>query len=118
MSVQTFDVTADALQVSPAAAAHLKKQLQLSGRTAVRVSVKESGCTGYMYVLDEVDQTLAGDLEMHLDNGLDLYIDASSLPVLRGTRLDFEKQGVNRTLKFHNPNVTAACGCGESFSIS
>ncbi len=118
MTVETFDVGADAVQVSPAAAAHLKKQLQLSGRRAVRVSVKESGCTGYMYVLDEVDQNLSDDIEMHLDNGLDLYIDASSLPVLKGTRLDFEKEGVNRTLKFHNPNVTAACGCGESFSIS
>ena len=34
-----------------------------------------------------------------------------------GTQLDYVKEGINRTLKFLNPNVTAACGCGESFSI-
>ena len=49
---------------------------------------------------------------------LDIFVDRASLPVLQGTRLDFEKEGLNRTIKFHNPNVTAACGCGESFSIS
>tara|TARA_R110002110_G_scaffold114374_6_gene283823 strand:+ start:12853 stop:13209 length:357 start_codon:yes stop_codon:yes gene_type:complete len=118
MSVETFDVSTDALLVTPAAAAHLKKQLALSGKHAVRISVKESGCTGFMYVLDEVEQGEAGDLELHPEEGLDVYVDTGSLKVLRGTRVDYEKEGLNRTLKFHNPNVTAACGCGESFSIS
>jgi len=118
MSVATYDVTTDALQVSPAAADFLHKQLQRAGKPALRVSVKESGCTGYMYVMDEVDSGEAGDLTLALDNGLTVYVDPASLPVLRGTRLEFEKEGLNRTIKFHNPNVTAACGCGESFSIN
>ncbi|PLW82340.1 iron-sulfur cluster assembly accessory protein [Kineobactrum sediminis] len=118
MSVETFDVTTDAVVISPAAASHLKKQLEQSGKRAVRISVRESGCTGFMYVMDEVDQSATGDLEVHLENGLDVFIDPSSLPVLNGTRVDYEREGVNRTIKFHNPNVTAACGCGESFSIS
>ena len=118
MSVETFDVTTDALQVTPAAAAHLKKQLAQSGKHAVRISVKESGCTGFMYVLDEVEQGEPGDLELHPEEGLEVFVDTGSLQVLKGTLVDFEKEGLNRTLKFHNPNVTAACGCGESFSIS
>ena len=58
-----------------------------------------------------------GDLEVHLENGLDVFIDPGSLPVLNGTRVDFEKEGINRVIKFNNPNVTAACGCGESFAV-
>ncbi len=118
MSVETFDVSSDALRVSEAAANHLKNQLQRHGGRGVRVSVKESGCTGYMYVMDEVEQSEDGDLVMALDNGLELYIDPASLPVLKGTEIAYEQEGINRTIKFHNPNVTAACGCGESFSIS
>ena len=118
MSVETFDVNTDALQVSPAAATYLKKQLGQSGKRALRISVRESGCTGFMYVMDEVDAGQDGDLALHPDAELDIFVDPASLPVLQGTRVDFEKEGVNRTIKFHNPNVTAACGCGESFSIS
>jgi len=118
MSVETFDVTSDAIHISGAAASHLKKQLELHGGQGVRLSVKESGCTGFMYVMDEVEHSEQGDLVMALDNGLELYIDAGSLPVLKGTEIAYEKEGINRTIKFHNPNVTAACGCGESFSIS
>lgn len=118
MSVATFDVTTDALQVTPAAADFLKRQLDRVGKPALRVSVKESGCTGFMYVMDEVDSGEPDDLALRLENGITVYVDPKSLPVLQGTRLEFEKEGVNRNIKFHNPNVTAACGCGESFSIN
>ncbi|MFV0276869.1 MAG: HesB/IscA family protein [Parahaliea sp.] len=118
MSVQSFDVSRDAVQVTEAAAIYLKKQLEKHGGRGVRISVKESGCTGYMYVMNEVEHSEQGDVVMNLDNGLELYIDAASLPVLRGTQIVYEKEGVNRSIKFHNPNVTAACGCGESFSVN
>lgn len=118
MSVETFDASSDAIRVSEAAASHLKKQLEQKGGRGVRISVRESGCTGYMYVMDEVEHSEEGDLVMALDNGVELYIDRASLPVLQGTEIAYEKEGINRTIKFHNPNVTAACGCGESFSVN
>ena len=34
-----------------------------------------------------------------------------------GTTIDYVKEGVNSNLSFINPNVSAQCGCGESFSI-
>lgn len=114
MAVETFDVSKEAISVSAAAARHLKQQLKKGG---VRISIKESGCTGYMYVMDEVDAREDGDLSMTLDNGLQVYIDTAALPLLQGTHIDYELQGVNRSIQFHNPNVTAACGCGESFSV-
>ena len=121
MSVEIFDVTQDSrsvISVTEAAAAHLLKQVQLKGMSAVRLSVKESGCTGYMYVMEEVDAPQSGDLTVSAENDLTVYVDVGSLPYLRGTELDIVQQGVNRTLQFNNPNVSVACGCGESFDIS
>jgi iron-sulfur cluster assembly accessory protein len=117
MSVETFDVSTDVLSVTPEAAQHLKNQVEAKGKTAVRISVKESGCTGYMYVMEEVAQGETSDVTVALDNGVNVFVAADSLGVLRGTQLDYVKEGINRTLKFLNPNVTAACGCGESFSV-
>ena len=117
MSVESFDVSTDVLSVTPEAAQHLKNQVEKEGKRAVRISVKESGCTGYMYVMEEVDSNEDSDIALDLDNGIAVYVDADSIGVLRGTQLDYVKEGINRTLKFLNPNVTAACGCSESFSI-
>jgi iron-sulfur cluster assembly accessory protein len=84
----------------------------------VRLSVKESGCTGFMYVVDLVPASDADDLHMPLADDLELLIDRKSLAVVSGTQIDFVKEGVNRQLKFLNPNAKDYCGCGESFSVS
>ena len=118
MSVQTYDATTDVLSVTPGAAQHLEAQAKASGKSGVRVSVKESGCTGYMYVLEEVDGGGDGELSMPLGGGVQLHIAPDSIPFLQGTVLDYVQEGVNRALKFNNPNATAACGCGESFTIA
>jgi iron-sulfur cluster assembly accessory protein len=117
MSVETFDVSADVIRVTPEAATHLKHTAESKGTSGVRISVKESGCTGYMYVMEEVNSGEDSDVSLSLDNGVHVFVDADSIGFLRGTELDYVREGINRTLKFRNPNVTAACGCGESFSI-
>ena len=121
MSVEVFDVekaAASAVSITGSAAAHLLKQVQLKGKSAVRLSVKESGCTGYMYVMEEVDSPEDGDITITAENDLQLFVDPGSLPYLRGTELDMVQQGVNHNLQFNNPNVSVACGCGESFDIA
>jgi iron-sulfur cluster assembly accessory protein len=117
MSVETFDLTRP-LTVTDAAAEHFRKRLTGAGRAAVRIAVKESGCTGFMYVLEEVDAGSAGDAALTLDNGVTVYVDAGAVEFLRGTQVDYAREGINRTLRFNNPNVVAECGCGESFSVS
>lgn len=117
MSVETFDVKSELVTVTPAAAEHFRASLAGKGFTGVRISVRESGCTGFKYVMDEVESSGAGDVELHLDNGITLFLEPEALAFLRGTEIDYAQEGVNRTLKFNNPNVTAECGCGESFSV-
>jgi len=118
MSVEIFDTAAEVITVTPEAARHLQQQAGKKGVRGVRISVQESGCSGYMYVMEEVDAGQADDIVVVLENGLDVFVDAQSVALLHGTRLDYVREGINRTLKFTNPNVTAACGCGESFSIA
>ena len=88
MSVQTFDVSTDVISVTPDAAAHLKQQVEAKGASAVRISVKESGCTGYMYVMEEVDSGEDADVSLDLENGINVVVDAGSIGFLRGTELD------------------------------
>ena len=115
MSATTFDPTR--ISVTESAQAHIAGQIARSGHRFLRLGVKESGCTGYMYVMEEVDAGEEQDVDVSLDNGMHVFVDPGSIGVLRGTELDYVREGINRTLKFKNPNVTAACGCGESFSI-
>ena len=76
MSVETFDVSTDVLSVTPEAARHLKTQVEAKGFKGVRISVKESGCSGYMYVMEEVSDSQAEDVTVALDNGVSVFMDA------------------------------------------
>ena len=117
MSVESFDVKTELLSVTPAAAEHFRTSLADKGLAAVRISVRESGCTRFKYVLDEVAAGQEGDVELELVNGIQLYLEPAAMSLPRGTQIDYAREGVNRMLKFNNPNVTAECGCGESFSV-
>ena len=119
MAIATFDPQQQAVLVTPAAAAHFKRQISSHQEArAVRLSVKQSGCTGWMYVVDLINEPKIGDLKIHLDDGVDLWVDSESLPVVGGTEIDYVSEGVNRQLKFNNPRVKDYCGCGESFSVN
>ena len=115
--VATFD-TADVLAVTPEAARHLKRQLaRQNGSRGVRVAIRDSGCSGYMYVLEPVAQIPAGHREVRIDDELTLFVDESSLPVISGTTLRFVREGLNEQIQFDNPRARDYCGCGESFTI-
>ncbi|MGB3609318.1 MAG: iron-sulfur cluster assembly accessory protein [Cellvibrio sp.] len=119
MTVESFDPVQQAVAVTPAAVEHFKRQLvNHKEAKAIRLSVKQSGCTGYMYVVDLVPEGQADDLRYTLADGVDLLVDKSSLSVVSGTQIDFVTEGVNRQLKFLNPNAKDYCGCGESFNVN
>lgn len=119
MTVETFDISnaAPAVTVTPAALAHLRKQLAPKGMSGVRIHLEKAGCTGYKYVIDEVANPAEGDVSVPLDGELTLCLPAHDLPMLNGMELDYVLEGVNRRLVINNPNAKDACGCGESFSF-
>ncbi len=121
MSVETFEFDPDAIvgsiKVSAEAELHFAKQLQGSDNTAIRLSLKESGCSGYMYVIEEVSAAEDSDKKRCLNNGVELYVASTHLAKLRDLEVDYVKKGLNYNLVLNNPNSKHACGCGESFSF-
>ena len=123
MTVESYNPSlADELPVrlTEKALQHFYRQLSASQDRSVRLSVKESGCTGFKYVLDMVQTAEQGDIAYELpyqDTKVSILVAADSLKALKGLELDYKTQGLNSTIEFNNPNAVDHCGCGESFSI-
>ena len=83
----------------------------------LRFGVTRTGCSGGGHVADLARDERAGDTVFEFD-GVKIYVDATSLPLVDGTEIDFARQGLSETFTFRNPNAAAECGCGESFTTS
>lgn len=121
MSVQSFDPNglAENLSVTMTESAirHFTKQLKLAEKSSVRLFLEESGCSGYMYRVELVNEAQPNDSAVSIENGPMLYVQDQARAIVQGTEIDFKKDGLNEVIKFNNPNVTAECGCGESFVV-
>ena len=105
------------LSDTPKAAAQIRKALaKRGGGYGLRLAIKTSGCSGYAYALEFADAASAEDLAFESE-GVQLLVDAKSLPMIDGTQLDWVREGLNEGFKFNNPNARATCGCGESFAV-
>ncbi|WP_432450274.1 HesB/IscA family protein [Aliiroseovarius marinus] len=86
---------------------------------ALRVAVEGGGCSGFQYeiALDdpaEGDLVLAGTGE---GEGEQVVVDEVSLPFLANATIDFSEELIGARFVIDNPNASASCGCGTSFSI-
>lgn len=105
------------VSITEAAARHVAGQLEARGSgVGIRLGVTTSGCSGMAYVLEFVDE-LGEEDQVFEDHGVRVIVDPKSLVYLEGTELDFVREGLNEGLQFRNPNVSAECGCGESFTV-
>ena len=86
------------------------------GAKALRVAVDGGGCSGFSYRFDFADGAESGDLVIERD-GAQVVIDEMSLEFLRGAEIDFSTELIGAAFRINNPNATAACGCGTSFSV-
>lgn len=116
MAVETFVPSASVITVTPSAVRHFESKLG-SSQQIIRFSTKESGCTGYAYVVDYADAPQADDEVIQVSDKLTVAVARSAIPMLRDAEIDYVKEGINGLLKFNNPNIAEACGCGESFSV-
>lgn len=80
----------------------------------LRITVLGGGCSGfqYKYVFD----TTQGDDDLLLAGGA-VIIDEMSLSLIEGSTLDYVEDLGSAGFEIRNPNATARCGCGNSFSI-
>lgn len=82
----------------------------------LRVAVEGGGCSGFQYKFDIV--TSRDDDDLVLDaNGYSVLVDSVSVDYMAGSVIDFSDELIGAAFKIENPNATAACGCGTSFSL-
>jgi len=82
----------------------------------LRVAVEGGGCSGFSYKFDFADSVNDDDLLIERD-GARVLIDEMSLEFLSGSEIDYANELIGSAFKINNPNATANCGCGTSFSI-
>ena len=83
----------------------------------LRFGVRKTGCSGFAYVVDLVDK-LGADDQVFESRGVKVIVASDSLAMVDGTEIDYAKQGLGAQFVFRNPNVSAECGCGESFTTA
>lgn len=96
-----------------------KMQAALDNRQkgiGMRIGVRTTGCSGMAYVLEFADKLTEGDIEID-ERGIALVISKKDLVYLEGMEIDYQKKGLNEGFEFINPNESARCGCGESFTV-
>ncbi len=105
------------ITVTPAASARMRQFLgNAPDAVGVRFGIKRTGCSGFGYVVDLAQTLDAGENVIEID-GLPLVVSDANATLVDGTVIDFERQGLKSGFVFHNPNATAECGCGGSFTV-
>ncbi len=85
-------------------------------KTALRLAVNGGGCSGFSYEFELDEKAGEGDVIVERD-GAKLLIDSVSLVYVLGSEVDFVDDLLATQFQVNNPNATASCGCGTSFSI-
>ena len=81
-----------------------------------RISVLGGGCSGFQYDFS-FTKIKNNDDEEYLDKEIKYLIDNTSIEFINGGELDYVDELAGSYFKIDNPNSTANCGCGTSFSI-
>lgn len=107
------------LKLTDAAAARVRDIMDNAENDVLglRVGVSNKGCSGLSYVVNYAKEVKQFE-EVVEDKGVKIFIDPAAVMFLIGSEMDFEESKMESRFVFSNPNETARCGCGESFSVS
>ena len=106
-----------AITLTDSAAKRIEQVISRRGSgVGLRFGVKESGCSGYSYVIEYADE-ISKDDTVFESYGVNVIVDSKSLNIVDGTEIDYLREGLNESFRFLNPRVADSCGCGESFSV-
>ncbi|MES2204203.1 MAG: iron-sulfur cluster assembly accessory protein [Pseudomonadota bacterium] len=105
------------IQLSLAAQQQIQKEMNKQPNAlGVRLHLQTAGCSGYMYKLNVIDH-MVDESDLCFGDAIKIYVAQKDYSILKGTEIDFVREGLNQIFKYKNPNETGACGCGESFTI-
>jgi len=106
------------ISFSDNAAAKVKALLSAEGDDSLRlrVFITGGGCNGFSYGFT-FDEDVAEDDAVVDNDGVSMVVDAMSYPYLEGSEVDYVEDLNGSQFVVANPNASATCGCGNSFSI-
>ena len=81
-----------------------------------RVAVLGGGCSGFQYDFS-IDQKRNDDDIVFTAHGVDVVVDDMSIELIDHAELDYVQDLMGSYFAVTNPNATASCGCGTSFSV-
>jgi len=81
----------------------------------LRIAIAGGGCSGFQYGLSL--EEISNEDDTVLEYGaVTVLVDPLSAPLLEGVTVDFVDSLTGSGFKFENPNASASCACGSSFS--
>ena len=81
-----------------------------------RVAVNGGGCSGFQYEFS-IDTARQDDDLSFVSHDVEVVIDEISLELVDNAELDYVQDRMGAYCSVSNPNATASCGCGTSFSV-
>lgn len=117
MSAESFDPGAP-IHFTDSAATKVRTLIQEEGneRLKLRVYVTGGGCSGFQYGFTFDEAVNEDDTQVDND-GVTLLVDSMSIQYLMGAEVDYTEGLEGSRFLVNNPNASATCGCGSSFSI-
>lgn len=82
----------------------------------LRLVISGGGCSGLQYGMKLEAEKADDDWEVDVD-GVKLLVDPMTMPMIDNVTIDFVDTLTHTGFKFDNPNASAQCSCGSSFSI-
>ena len=106
------------ISITDTARNKIQKLVTAKNYAGIRLGVKTTGCSGLAYVLEYVNEYKdePGTINYAQDTFVVLVSQKDDV-YLRGTVVDYVRQGLNEGFQFTNPNERDRCGCGESFRV-
>ena len=107
------------IHLSPSAASEIERlrSRQRQPNLLFRIQAQPGGCSGLFYVLT-FDESVRSGEQVYDCYGISVIVDAQRWHYLNGLTLDYSEDLMGGGFRFHNPNATQTCGCGNSFSTS
>jgi iron-sulfur cluster assembly protein len=105
-----------AVSMTPSAATQIAKLMDRDHHQGLRIGVKKGGCAGMEYTMEYVTEVDPHD-EVVEQDGARVMIAPMAQMFLFGTEIDYQTSLLESGFVFNNPNVTEACGCGESIKF-
>ncbi|MBK4215921.1 iron-sulfur cluster assembly accessory protein [Paracoccus caeni] len=99
--------------ITPAAERQIARLMTGKNAFGLRIGLKKGGCAGMEYTMDLVEAPNANE-EVIEQGAARVLIAPMAQMYLFGTEIDYVTDLLESGFKFRNPNVTDACGCGES----